>query len=385
MDSGLNNLDETDSVFDAIRSFNDTEVSSALAQLTQNSKLLSVFGSNSSGTQIETSQLKTIKTITEFQAWMQTLVRPILSNTVTSLHVSGLEMLQPDQSHIFISNHRDIIMDPLLINVSLLDNGFQSAHCAIGDNLLNTEASRLLSGLNNCFKVVRSLTSPKAMLKAMKLQSEYIRHLHFQKNQQVWIAQKEGRAKDNKDLTNPALIKMLSLAKDREVAPNDYLSTLNIVPVSISYEWDPCDTEKAIQLSQKANSSNYQKHENDDIQAIQKGLFGNKGRISVAFGEVIKPYDTSVLNRYEVANRIDTFIHKHYRIFESNFAAYELLGADSITLSEIEETLNPKEIINARESLLRRTENLETDVRQRLLHAYAEPFLAKYKEQINLK
>ncbi len=269
-------------------------------------------------------------------------------------------------------------MDPLLINLSLLNAGFDSAHCAIGDNLLNSEASRLLAGLNNCFKVVRSLSSPKAMLRAMKLQSEYIRYLHFQQKKQIWIAQKEGRSKDNKDITNPALIKMLSLAKGSDIAPNDYLATLNIVPVSISYEWDPCDIDKATQLTQEANNRAYLKSANDDIQAIQKGLFGSKGKIHVSYGQVIKPLDTTVLNRYEVANRVDTFIHGNYRCFESNVAAYQLLEKDTIDLDLLKEKLDAQLLTDARQTLQLRLEGLEPDIRQRALEAYAAPLLAKY-------
>jgi Acyltransferase len=378
MNSGFNNSHTLRYLFDAIRSFDDDEVPNAVNQLSQNSALLALFESQKQSSEIDLSTLNNISSVRDFQLWMKSLLSPILDASVSAIEVEGLDKLDSNDSHIFISNHRDIIMDPLLINLSLLNAGFDSAHCAIGDNLLNSEASRLLAGLNNCFKVVRSLSSPKAMLRAMKLQSEYIRYLHFQQKKQIWIAQKEGRSKDNKDITNPALIKMLSLAKGSDIAPNDYLATLNIVPVSISYEWDPCDIDKATQLTQEANNRAYLKSANDDIQAIQKGLFGSKGKIHVSYGQVIKPLDTTVLNRYEVANRVDTFIHSNYRCFESNVAAYQLLEKDTIDLDLLNEKLDAQQLTDARQTLQLRLEGLEPDIRQRALEAYAAPLLAKY-------
>ena len=378
MDSGFNNPHSLRHAFDAIRSFDDDEVASAVQQLSQDQALLALFKNKNAHHAINLEALSLVKSIHGFQQWMRSAISPVLDSSVSAIEVKGLDRLQRSNSHIFISNHRDIIMDPLLINLSLMDAGFDTAHCAIGDNLLGSQASLLLSRLNNCFRVVRSLTSPKAMLRAMKLQSEYIRYLHFQQKKQIWIAQKEGRAKDNIDITNPALIKMLSLAKDSNVAPNDYLATLNIVPVSISYEWDPCDIDKASQLIQQAHSTTYAKSASEDMTAIQKGLFGTKGRICVSYGKVIKPFDSTVLNRYEVANRVDSFIHQNYRCFESNVAAYQLLEKDNIDLSAINEEIDAHLLTDAKSTLRARLEREDLEIRQRTLEAYAAPLVAKY-------
>ena len=364
--------------FDDIRSYFDQEVPEALGLLADRTDIITDLFSHLPAAPDTTRILRSleqIKSVDEFQAWLRQSLSPIIDTTISNFSFSGLEHLSQDSAHIFVSNHHDIIMDPLVINLALLESGFGTAHCAIGDNLLFSESATILARLNKCFRVIRSLTSPKAMLQAMRVQSFYIKHLHFEAKENIWIAQKEGRSKDNVDTTNPALIKMLSLAKPKDMSANDYLSTLNIVPVSISYEWDPCDLDKARQLELEQASSSYAKGNRDDLSAIQLGLLGYKGAIHVAFGEIIRTPDHNLLNRYEVANQIDRFIHENYRCYASNIAALGEIPdtqVEKIDLPRIDES----ERIEAGKKLSERLKTAEPEIRNRVLKAYAQPLLA---------
>lgn len=369
---------EWNQTFEAIRSFSDSEVSAALSAFSSNPQVIqSLFAHlpNAPDSASIISELSGIDTVDAFQDWLKRTISPLVEQSVTALTTSGLDKLSKQQGHIFVSNHHDIIMDPIVVNLALLENGYQSAHCAIGDNLLFSESATTLAKLNKCFRVMRSLSSPKALLKAMRVQANYIQHLHFHQHANIWIAQKEGRSKDKVDLTNPALIKMLCLAKPKEMNPNDYLATLNIVPVSISYEWDPCDIEKARQLEQEAKSGGYTKSNQEDLGAIKDGLLGFNGRIHVAFGKIIHSVDGAQLNRYETANQIDSFIHRHYQCFPSNLAAMQLLGRP---LPDDQNVAPNAEIEAAEKELRARTAQCSKEIQNRVFKAYAQPVIAKY-------
>ena len=175
-------------------------------------------------------------------------MRKMIDTTVSGLSVSGLDQLSPDQSYVFVSNHRDIAMDPALVNWVLHLNQHQTLRVAIGDNLLTKPYVSDLMRLNKSFIVNRSATAPREKLKAAKHLSSYIHHSITEDRQNIWIAQREGRAKDGLDRTNSAVIGMLGLSKAKPVPLADHIKTLNIVPVSISYEYDPCDEAKAKEL-----------------------------------------------------------------------------------------------------------------------------------------
>ena len=184
--------------FKDIQCYVDEQVTEALGRLVSDtqftSSLLTLFGaSNSLLNQL--SELDNVDSIEEFQNWIEKRIFPFIASSYKSFSVTGLSNLDKKQSYIFISNHRDIIMDPLLLNQALRSKGFSTANCAIGDNLLKHPNANDLALLNRCFKIFRSLKSPRAMLNAMKNQSSYIQFLHFKQKENIWIAQKEGRAK----------------------------------------------------------------------------------------------------------------------------------------------------------------------------------------------
>ena len=242
----------------------------------------------------------------------------MIDSTTNKITVSGLENLTPGQAYLFVSNHRDIAMDPALVNWCLHHNGFDTVRIAIGDNLLRKACATDLMKLNKSFIVKRGAKGPREMLKNFSQLSAYIKH-SLQQQQSVWIAQKEGRAKDGNDETDPAILKMFYMeGKKHGEDFTTYMAGLNIVPVCLSYEYDPCDIDKINELWQKHTEGSYQKGEFEDIDSIIKGIVGYKGRVHVAFGQ---PLTTVPADPEQLAAVIDQQIWQQYRLFPVNHLA----------------------------------------------------------------
>lgn len=242
----------------------------------------------------------------------------MIDSTTNKITVSGLENLTASQAYLFVSNHRDIAMDPALVNWCLHHNGFDTVRIAIGDNLLRKACATELMKLNKSFIVKRGAKGPREMLKNLSQLSAYIKH-SLQQQQSVWIAQKEGRAKDGNDETDPAILKMFYMeGKKRGEDFATYMAGLNIVPVCLSYEYDPCDINKIKELWQKRTEGSYQKGEFEDIDSIIKGIVGYKGRVHVAFG---KPLTSVPAEPEQFAALIDQQIWQQYRLFPVNYLA----------------------------------------------------------------
>ncbi|KZY33355.1 MULTISPECIES: 1-acyl-sn-glycerol-3-phosphate acyltransferase [unclassified Oleiphilus] len=356
--------------FKEIQCYEDKQVNQVLRALLSDKELISVikslFKSDENQAPIQFERLADIHSIDAFQAWVAESIFPYIETSYDDLSVSGLDELDPATPYVFISNHRDIVMDPLILNKALREYGFSTSNCAIGDNLLQHPAANDLALLNRCFKVFRSLKSPRAMLKAMKTQSEYIRYLHFTQQGNVWIAQKEGRAKDNIDKTNPALIKMLILAKPKERPFSDYMNALNIVPVCFSYEWDPCDIDKAHELINSENNSDYQKDRFDDFISCKKGLSEEKGKIHIDFGNTLSISETH--DHKDVANLIDEGIQKAYRPFPVNYASYKRIHATH----SIPSNFSKQEINQSAKRLDERLKDENIEIQKRVYTAYSQ-------------
>ena len=358
--------------FKEIQCYQNSEVNAVIQRLLKDDYFLAIIDQLFSAfneplnKQLET--LAQIKKVADLQDWIEETVFPLIEQRYDQFSVSGLSDLDTSNAYIFVSNHRDIVMDPLLLNKALRAHAFSTANCAIGDNLLQHPSAHDLALLNRCFKIFRSIKSPRAILKAMKVQSSYIQFLRFNKTENIWIAQKEGRAKDNIDKTNPALIKMLGLAKPKDKDIHDYLTQLNIVPVSFSYEWDPCDIDKSIELAAQHENSNYAKDKFDDFIAAKKGLEGNKGKIHIHFGQEISSQTSKTLDHKVVADLIDQSIHQNYMLFPVNYAAYKKLNRDLPS----DCPFSKQEINAASKTLDDRLDGVNDDISKRVLKAYSQ-------------
>lgn len=275
-----------------------------------------------------------VRTVRQFQLLVGVHMEKLLADHGSELSVSGLEHLSPDLPCLFISNHRDIAMDPALVDLVLDRNGHRTVRIAIGDNLLSKPFVSDLMRINKSFIVKRSAQGRREKLQALTQLSRYIRHSIIEDREPVWIAQREGRAKDGRDRTETALLKMLTLGRPKGEDFGTALSALNVVPVAISYELDPCDALKARELHALRTAGEYRKGQYEDLESIYKGIFGNKGRIHVAFGV---PLTAACATDDLAAAEIDRQVIALYRLQVSNLVAWRESGGDPAVLARFQD------------------------------------------------
>ena len=242
--------------------------------------------------------------------------------------------LDTDSRYTFISNHRDIVLDSALLDKLLIDAGFNTTcEIAIGDNLLKLPWVKDLVRVNKSFIVERAL-SMREMLMASKRLSEYMHFVIAEKNDNVWIAQREGRAKDSNDRTQEAILKMMVMGGEGSII--DRLKQLHLVPLAISYEYDPCDYLKAAELQARRDNPCWQKGPMDDVTSMQTGIMGYKGYIHYQCADCIDSYldtipaDTPKTELFRlIADHIDRQIFAGYRLYPNNYVALDLLHGDS--------------------------------------------------------
>lgn len=380
--------------FDDIRPYNDDEVRPTLARLLSDNEFIDTIAKLKMptvgrlaapflrGTVRKTLQRETaeVASVMDFQLRIKPYLADLLERKADGLSVSGLQNLDPKGAYLFISNHRDIAMDPALVNWVLNANAFQTLRIAIGDNLLTKPFAADLMRLNKCFIVNRSATSPREKLKAAKHLSSYIRHSLLEDHANIWIAQREGRAKDSLDKTNPAILSMISMSKDKGESFGEFMARLNVIPVSISYEWDPCAEDKARELTIVQSQGEYTKSKHEDVQSIAKGIVGEKGRLHLAFGE---PIPASVNSAEEAAAYLDREILQQYVLQPSHCAAYEMLEKVTPKLPVTDKAVPYSEFDAdaARNRLKEKLNACDPKWRDWLLRIYANPVYAKLAAQ----
>lgn len=323
------------SKFDAIRPYYDAEVNLALKSAVNHPIIKEImnFAFPNVEENIWKEQLLRTHSIRDFQCnFLYQAIQRILEKSSDGLSTSGFEKLEPNVSYLFISNHRDIILDTSLLNIALFDYGLVMTASAIGDNLVKKDFLRSLSRLNRNFIVQRGLP-PRELLQSSQLMSEYIEQLLLRENRSVWIAQREGRTKDGNDATHTGVLKMLAMAAgNREVI--EYFKQIKIVPVSISYEYDPTDALKMPQLMAEANNEVYVKSSNEDFNNILSGIIGQKKHIHIHVGDVLDKELDSIKAENSNTNKqiqalvqlIDDAILQSYHLWPTNFIAYDLLN-----------------------------------------------------------
>ena len=362
-------------MFDDIRPYRDDEVVEVIKKLANDKELLSSVAIYTmrwlyrplpglARALVRYSLVRKIRNITSVEAVQNEVAKylfKLIKKSTDGFTYSGLKELDLNKPSLFISNHRDIVLDPALVNYALFDIGAKTVEIAVGDNLLTKQWISDLMRVNKSFIVKRNEKTKRAMLTASKNLSAYIHHALTEKQQPIWIAQKEGRAKDGIDKTNSALISMLLLNKPKTMAIKDYLNVLNIVPVSIAYQYDPCDQDKARELATIETQGKYEKSEHEDINSIAKGLMGHKGKIHLTFGT---PIAGDFVDSKEIAAAIDQQIISNYKLFNSNEIAYLRLN-------------QPKQQKGKNCPIENRLMGLdETQIRW-LLAMYANPVIAK--------
>ena len=398
--------------FDAIRPYYDFEVPDVIERLLQSDALIQAiihvqfpFASRYLEKGLVRfmryrihNNMKDVKTVDDFQRRMHSFLESTINKSITEFTYGGHENLQPDTPYVFISNHRDITMDSALLNYVLVQAGHDTAEIAIGDNLLSNPLVSDLLRLNKSFVVKRSVSGLKAKYQALTDLSHYI-HDAKDNGRSIWIAQREGRAKDGFDITDPAIMKMLHIWPKKE-SGMDFASSiaqLNLVPVSISYEYDPCDGLKATEMQARENAD-YVKSEGEDVESIMRGIALPKGRVHIQIG---KPLEGTYADPDAVAQALDEQIVQNYKLFPPSLLAIEHLAnlgkamhsfkeeyrsrINEITLQSRESLarIEPQDLARQAAEFSARLAHYPVQVQQYILEMYANPLLNKHKYSLS--
>lgn len=321
--------------FDDIRSYCDEEVIPTINRLIKNSnfkRLIKIFFPQKNWRKIKI-QMKNCKTIREFQHNIVIeAVHNIINRTTNNLSSYGIKNLKKNESYTFISNHRDIILDASILCIILVQNNYETVQIAIGDNLLIYPWIEDVVRLNKSFIVKRNPDFHQLLKVATHL-SKYIYSVIKEKKESVWIAQRKGRSKNSEDKTQKSILKMLT-KHDNTISSEESIRELNLIPFTLSYEYDPCDFLKAKEAQQKRDNPNFKKMQKDDFINMKIGLFGYKGNIHLQLGRPINSLlklqkvniqhsENKIISK--IASLIDTEIFLNYKFFPINYIAYDKL------------------------------------------------------------
>ena len=311
------------------------------------------------------SALKDVHSYDDFQHKVTAgyFIPAIIDKTTTGFSVSGGEKLDKDKGYLFISNHRDIILDCTLLDYALKTKNLPLCEMAVGDNLMVNQLVEDLFRMNGGIIIKRNLPMREKYLESIRI-SEYFVETVSEENKSIWVAQKSGRSKDGKDLTQSAIIKMLYLSKKREgYSFSELMKKCNIVPVAISYQYDPNDINKGREeVTKEHNDGKYEKKKYEDLISMVKGLRCQKGHVHVAIGD---PLEGEYNTPEEVAEAIDNQIHLNYRLFDTNYLSYDVLEG-GYRFKEFYSSLDKDEFLS-------RFVHLSEDVRNFVLNTYANP------------
>ena len=376
------------SKFDEIRYFHDHEVNEALGSIARDPMMKALMNFTFPGVdeQVWLEQFKEVHSISDFQHhFVAHTIRQILAKSSEGLTTSGFDQLDKNTPYLFISNHRDIVLDTSLLNLVLLESGHIMTASAIGDNLVKRNFLNVLAKLNRNFLVQRGL-SLREQLKSSQTMSEYIDQQLHHENRSVWIAQREGRTKNGNDATQQGVLKMLAMASGDQ-SLTDYFKTLKIVPISISYEYDPTDSLKMPQLLAQHREEEYIKGKNEDFMTMLSGILGQKKRIHIHAGHVIdKELDDIAANidnknkqLQAIAQVIDDSIIQNYKLWPTKYIAYDLIHNTDTYASQYTE--QEKQLFIRR--LEMRISSSDAISKEYFLTMYANPLINKRKLEEN--
>lgn len=368
-----------------IAPFNDEEASAALTRLSNhpNTKWISKRIFPDQPDTLLGEILRNIHTVDEFQSIVMTkAIQWVIDHSVKEFTYDGLENLTSiEGKYLAMSNHRDIILDPAFLQLILLKNGLPDTQICVGDNLLKQKSVELLIRSNRMIKVIRGISARELYLSSQLL-SKYIREVITSGTSSVWIAQRQGRTKDGLDTTEQGLLKMFDMSGTKDFTQN--FKELNIIPISISYEYEPCDILKAREIL-ISRTQKYVKSETEDLESIIQGIMQPKGNVHIQFGKPLTDQEIEEASlcdkndRYQsIRHAMDVRIIEGYKLWKTNYMAYDIVNGDPKYSSEYTE----KELTAFKgyiETLLGKVEpTLDKDeLRDILLHIYSNPVLSK--------
>lgn len=376
-------MDELD--FDVIRPYNEQEIQEAIPRIIADNTfhLMMDYLFKPEKKKLIISNLKRAKNVTEFQSALSLpAVLSILDKTTRGITYSGFENLNNNSSYTYLANHRDIMLDSSILGLLLHQFGFKTPQSTWGSNLMVSQLIVDLGKSNQMITVFRG-GSPKELLLNSQRLSALIRKSITEANKPIWIAHRKGRAKTGFDKTDVSILKMLTLSGDTDI--KNMLTQLNIIPVTISYEWEPCDAMKVREVY-LSKDHNYVKADDEDFNSIIGGLTGEKGRVHLTIGtpinEEILKIDNQKINNNEfvgkVAELVDNQIYNNYKLWPSNYLAYDLLN-NSSGFSKYYNN-NTKTILENRYNhTVQIAQHDNEDIRELFLLLYANPVINKLK------
>lgn len=382
--------------FDAIRPYADSEVPTVLARLLADDEFLDIL------TQYRFPRLagalgwllkpliayrlhlefRQVASVAALQDKVEAYVDQSIERATDGVSYSGVERLKAGSAYLFLANHRDIVMDPAFVNYAVYHAGLPTPRIAIGDNLLQKPFVSDLMRLNKSFIVHRSLSGRREKLAAYQLLSAYINHSIRTDCESIWIAQAEGRAKDGNDRTDSAILKMFHMSRKNEPFA-EVIAALKLTPVSISYEYDPCDQAKARELFIRASTGSYSKVPGEDDQSIALGITGYKGRVHVHFSA---PVSTNLEDSKQLAAEMDRQILSGYRLFPVHYLAYAMWPErdPALNVPSAAQLFPAEELARAEAEWNKRLARCPVEQRPYLVLQYANPVRNQYRVKAGL-
>ncbi|MDY7559035.1 1-acyl-sn-glycerol-3-phosphate acyltransferase [Pseudomonas sp. 10B1] len=382
--------------FDAIRPYDDAEVPAVLARLLSDKALLEILThfrfprlASAFGWILRPliahrlrREFDGVHSVATLQDKVEVYIDHTIERATDGVTYTGVEQLKSGSAYLFLANHRDIVMDPAFVNYAVYHAGLPTPRIAIGDNLLQKPYVSDLMRLNKSFIVHRSIAGRREKMAAYLLLSAYINHSIRSDCQSIWIAQAEGRAKDGDDRTESAILKMFHMSRKDEPFC-DVIQSLNLTPVSISYEYDPCDRAKARELYIRATTGTYTKVPGEDDVSIALGITGYKGRVHVSFAAPIsEPFDDTK----QLAIEMDRQILGGYRLFPAHYLAYAQWADSDPTLAvpAAAQIFPADELARAQAEWQRRLDTCPVEHRPFLVLQYAAPVRNQYRVKAGL-
>ncbi|MDR2389659.1 MAG: acyltransferase [Tannerellaceae bacterium] len=368
-----------DERFDDLRPYYDEEVPEAMNRIAENEYFSALVLFIYPGMDVERVRavLRSHTSVSDFQFnTMKDVNERVITRSIRHFTYEGIGELDRTKSYLFVSNHRDIMLDSSLLQYALFRSGYPTTEISFGSNLMRSQLMIDIGRSNKMFKVMRGGNAREVYRNSLHL-SEYLRYTIMEKCESAWIAQRNGRTKDGYDATDQGIVKLFTMACPSD--PIQALKDLNIVPVSISYGWEPCDRRKAYELYTRKRTGVYVKEPDEDVKSIILGLMQYKGDVHICVGEPLAEDDLerlrgcslSMITR-EVAALIDDRIRRNYRLGYNNFIAYDLLNKSKTyalyyTLTERREFMS-----YLRKTITRDTEDPDL-MREIFLRIYANP------------
>lgn len=319
-------------MFDDIRPYRDSEIPAAMHRIAESAffPLMASYIFPDRDLESVREMIKSIRTTDQFQAKvMYYMNTQVIKRTISKFTYGGLENVSPVKGYLFIANHRDIVLDSSLLQYLLFTNGHRTSEITFGANLMHNRLIVDIGKSNKMFRLERPGSNIREFYRSSAHVSEYMREAVCKRNSSVWIAQRNGRTKDGMDITDQGVIKMLGMSGGYDKI--DAMDELRITPVAISYEWEPCDILKTLELYEKRHTGQYLKKPGEDINSILTGFIQQKGAVHI---EICKPVSREELEEYApltrsdfnraVASLIDRRIHAAYRLAPNNYIAHDL-------------------------------------------------------------